>query len=197
MKINSLINKYGEPATLNNLAIFAFVDEDKLIGYKKHIGFEGYTGLNLLLVLIKEAVNFNDIFVMNGIEYLVFESKEIRKSGIRIYSDVVLFKNDFVNDIKIYTQSMNLKGCNLPTLADLPYKEVKARVKTVKPNDYLQYALHGQKTPTHVISILFEDGVGVADLIEWGERKFEVLNSENVDEQDRILIVNTVEVLSG
>lgn len=197
MNINSLINKYGEPATLNNVSIFAFVDEDKLLGYKEHTGFKEYTGLNLLLVLIKEAINFNDIFVMNGIEYLVFESKEIRKSGVQIYSDVVFFENDFVNDIKIYTQSMNLKGCNLPTLADLPYKEVKARVKTVKPNDYLQFALHGEKIPTHIVSILFEDGVGVADLIEWGDRKFEVLNSENVDEQDRILVVNTVEVLSG
>lgn len=197
MNINSLINKYGEPATLNEVSVSAFVDEDKLIGYKAHTEFKEYTGLNIILVLLKEAVNFNDVFVMNGVEYLVFESKEIRKSGVRIYSDVVFFENDFVNDVKIYTQSMNLKGCNLPTLADLPYKEVKARVKTVKPNDYLQYALHGEKTPTHVISMLFEDGVGVTDLIEWGDRKFEVLNSENVDEQDRILVVNTVEVLSG
>lgn len=197
MNINSLINKYGETATLNEVDISVFVDEDKLIGYKSHTDFKEYTGLNIILVLIKEDVNFNDVFVINEIEYLVFESKEIRKSGVRIYSDVVLFKNDFVNDIKIYTQSLNTKGCNLPSLAEEPYKEIKARVKTVKPNDYLQYAMYGQKTPTHVISMLFEDGVNVTDLIEWGSRKFEVLNSENVDEQDRILIVNTVEVLSG
>jgi hypothetical protein len=197
MNINSLIAKYGEPATLNGVSIYAFVDEDKLLGYLGHIGFKEYTGLKMASVLIKEAINFNDVFVMNGIEYLVFESKEIRKSGIRIYSDVVFFENDFVNDVKIYTQSLNLKGCNLPSMADIPYKEVKARVKTVKPSDYLQYAMHGEKTPTHVISILFEDGVGVTDMIEWGSRSFEVLNSENVDEQDRILIVNTVEVLSG
>jgi len=114
-----------------------------------------------------------------------------------VYSDVVLFKNDFVHDVKIYTQSMNLKGCNLPSLANEPYKEVKARIKTVKPQDYLQYSLHADKVPTHVISMLFEDGVGVTDLVEWGERKFEVLNSENVDEQDRILVINVIEVLNG
>lgn len=197
MNINSLISKYGESATLNEISVSAFVDEDKLIGYKNHTGFKEYTGLNLLLVLIKEAINFNDVFVMNGVEYLVFESKEIRKSGVRIYSDVVFFENDFVNDIKIYTQELNLQGCNLPARNPFSYKEVKARVKTVKPNEYLQYAMYGQKKPTHVISMLVEDGVEVTDLIEWGDRKFEVLNSENVDEQDRILIINTVEVLSG
>lgn len=197
MDINSLISKYGEPATLNGVGVFVFVDEDKLTVYKKHVGFGEYTGLGICLVLLKEAVSFNDVFVVNGVDYRVFESKEIRKNGVRVYSDVVLFKNDFVHDVRIYTQSMSLKGCNLPTLAGMPYKKVKARIKTVKPKDYVQYSMHGQKTPTHVVSMMFKDGVGVTDLIKWGDRAFEVLNSEDVDEQGRILVVNVVEVLSG
>ena len=197
MGINSLISKYGEPATLNGVDVFAFVDEDRLSDYKKHVGFGEYTGLNICLVLLKEAVSLDDVFVMNGVDYRVFESKEIRKNGVRVYSDVVLFKNDFINDVRIYTQSISLKGCNLPTLADIPYKEVKARIKTVKPKDYTQYAMHGEKTPTHVITMMFDDGVGVTDFIEWGVRGFEVLNSEDVDEQGRLLVVNVVEVLSG
>ena len=197
MNINSLINKYGESATLNGVDVFVFIDEERLSTYKKQSKFDEYTGLTMCAVLLKEQVLDSDIFSIKGLQYRVFESKEIRKNGVRVYSDALLFKDDFIHDVKIYTQSMNLKGCNLPVLAGVPYKEVKARIKTVKSQDYLQYSLHTSKVPTHVISMMFEDGVGVTDLIEWGDRKFEVLSSENIDEQDRILVINVIEVLNG
>lgn len=198
MNINSLINKHGEPGQHNDVDISVFVDEQRLSSYKKETGFKDFTGIMLCVVLVKEQVLDTDIFLINNSKYRVFQSKEIRKNGVRIYSDVLLFKDDFVHDIEIFKQSLNSKGCNLPSIKDGQPVILKGRIKTTKHNEYLQYAMHSDKTPTHVISVLFDDSdIEITDLIKWGDRSFEVLGSENINEQNRILVINVIEVLNG
>ena len=198
MNINSLINKHGETGQRNNVDISVFVDEERLSSYKKETGFKDFTGIMLSAVLVKEQVLDTDIFSINGSQYRVFQSKEIRKNGVRIYSDALLFKDDFIHDIEILKQSLNSKGCNLPSIGESEPIVLKGRIKTTKHNEYLQYAMHSDKTPTHIISVLFDGSdIEITDLIKWGDRSFEVLGSENINEQNRILVINVVEVLNG
>ena len=192
MNTDTLINKYGETGQRNNLDISIFVAGEKLSSYKKE------TGITLFAILIKEAILDTDIFLINGSQYRVFQSKEIRKNGKRIYSDALLFKDDFIHDIEILKQSLNTKGCNLPSIGDANSIILKGRIKTIKHSEYLQYAMHSNKTPTHVISVLFDgSNIEITDLIKWGDRSFEILGSENINEQNRILLLNVVEVLNG
>ena len=119
------------------------------------------------------------------------------RNGKIVYSETGIFEDDFIHDIKFYTQSADMKGCNLPSQSDEPYSEYKARIRTEKPKDYLQLALQGAKVPTHKITIMYQGGINTSDLIVWGDRKFEILSSENVDEQNVFLEMSCIEVLSA
>jgi len=83
----------------------------------------------------------------------------------------------------------------LPNVSTNEPITANARLKTVKPTDYLQFALQGAKVPTHIFVLKYIDGVNASDLIEWGERNFEVLTIENINETNTLLAINCIEVL--
>lgn len=196
MNINYLIRKYGESGTLNGSPVSVYVDEERLSYYKKETDFRDHTGITLCLALIREAVGVDDKLVIGGISYYVFKSFETRKKGVRVYSEALLFKDDFIHDIDIYNQNMTLRNCNLPVKDDDPYTTRKARINTVSIDKYLNYSYHNDKTPTHIFTLLNEDGLSINNIIKWGTRTFEVLGSEDVDEQGRIINIHVIEVLN-
>lgn len=192
--INSLIAKYGEPATLNGAGVIAFVDEERKSRFKKL--FSEATGLKTALVLVREGVDVDDVFVINGTRYLVYNSTEIRKNGVRVYSDVELYEDDFNRVVKIYNQRMKLSGVNLPSIDMMPYIEQKARIKTVKPSDYIEYSFHNGTAPTHKITVKYSDLIKVDDLVEYDGRRFDVVKTTNIDELDVLLVMDCVEVIN-
>lgn len=198
MNINSLIHKYGETGQHNGANLSVFVDEERLSFYKKEPGFKSFTGIRLCAVLIKEQVLDTDIFLINNLKYRVFKSKEIRKNGVRIYSDALLFEDDFIHELEIFKQSLDNKCFNLPSIKAGQAIRLKGSIMTTRHNEYLQYALHSNKTPTHTISVLFDGSdIQITDLIKWGSRSFEILGFENINEQNRILVISVIEVLNG
>lgn len=196
MNYRQMIKKYGESATLNGVDVYVLIDEEKTSTYKKEPGFKAFTGSKMCKVLIASTITeHSDRIVIAGVDYRVFQAKGIKQRGKIAYTEATLFENDFTHDAKIYAQVVSLKGLNLPSKTETPYKIVKARLKTAKATDYTEYAFYGGKIPTHIISVMYEDGLKVGDLVSIGARSFEVLGTENIDERDVILVIDVIEVL--
>lgn len=85
---------------------------------------------------------------------------------------------------------------NLPNVDVLPYKSMNARIKTVRASDYIEYSFHNGAAPTHQISVLYDETIKPDDLVEWEGRRFEIIKTTNVDELNRILVMDVVEVLN-
>jgi SPP1 family predicted phage head-tail adaptor len=197
VNINSLIKKHGENAKKNGVDIKLFSDVESISQYESPPKFRDYTGIRMFAVLIREEVAIDDVFLSRGKTFSVFKSSEIRHKGKRIYSDALLFEDDFNQDISIFNQSLQSSGCNLPSVNATANITTKARIKTINDPDYLQLSLRGGKRVTHNITIKYQSGVEKADLIKWGNRAFEILAIDNINEQNRLLVISVIEVLNG
>lgn len=188
-----LISKYGEPAKINAVNVKAYFEDSKKSYYfaKSKV----YSSFDIEVIHTVQEVLLDDVVVLKGENFGVLEAMPVLTSGKLSYCETVVFKDDFINDVIIKKQSLTTTGCSLPNVTPLPAISTKARIKTVKPNDYLQFALQGAKVPTHLITLKYIDGVDVSDLIEWGDRSFEVLTIENINETNTLLLFNCIEVL--
>lgn len=193
-KINSLIAKHGEPALQNGVGIVAFVNGDVSDSVKKL--FTEYTGFSWVNVFVREAVTKDDLFVVGGKSCRVFSSDEVRHRGVRVYSDVIAYEDDFIHDMVVAGQSMGIKGVNLP-VAGQEKASVRVRIKTVTEKDLVGYSYHSEKVPTHVFSLEYQPAIEYGDVLAWGSRRFEVIEVVNVNEQNRLLVLKVVEVLNG
>lgn len=102
MNINYLINKYGAPVYQNEVPIKWFVDEED-ISYL-NIKIKKYSSINYKKVLIKNKVDIDDRFKDEAEkEYLVYNIHNVYKKAKLIYSEVIIFEDDFDKDIEIYT----------------------------------------------------------------------------------------------
>lgn len=193
--INVLIDEYGTDIKINDTNTVAFLDVQQASRYKRS---KLYSSFNTCVILTKEIVGQDDKLLIDGKDYLVLETIDIPKINDEVqYCETGLFEDDFVHTVQFYNQSLSMSGCNLPSANDTPYSEYKARIRTKKPTDYLQYSLQGQKVSTHTITIFYQDGVSASDLIHWGDRRFEVLFMENIDEKNVFLEISCLEVLNA
>jgi|LGOV01.1.fsa_nt_gb hypothetical protein len=188
-----LIRKYGEPILIDTIDTKAYFEESRKSYYfKKSVV---YTSFDVEVIHTLEEILLDDVLVLKGEDFGVLETKPVFTSGKLSYVETVAYKDDFDKDILIKKQSINTTGCNLPNVSTDAPISAKARIKTVKPTEYLQYALQGAKVPTHIIVLKHIDGIGTSDSIEWGARGFEVLTIENINETDTLLAFNCIEVL--
>jgi hypothetical protein len=188
-----LISKYGEPAKINAVNVKAYFEDSKKSYYFKKSTI--YTSFDVEVIHTVQEVLLDDVVVLKGVNFGVLEAMPVYTSGKISYCETVVYKDDFVNNISIKKQSLTTTGCSLPNVKPTPAIDTKARIKTVKPNDYLQFALQGAKVPTHLFTLKYIGGVDTSDLIEWSERKFEVLTIENINETNILLAINCIEVL--
>ena len=196
MRINGLIAKHGEKISHNGTVIFGYVDDDRLSGYKKLRGNKEHTSYAALMILVLSKVDIDDSFEVQGKAYRVFERAEVRIKNEVIYTEVVLFDDDFDREVQLFARSIELSGVNLPSLSEEAYTTAFARIKSVRAEDFLQYLGQTGKTPTHKFTLLYAEGVEKTNIIQWGARKFEVLGVENLNERNRLIILTTIEVLS-
>lgn len=188
-----LISKYGEKVKLNNTNTKAYFEESKKTYY--HRLNEVYTSFDIEVIHTIENILLDDVLVLRNENFGVLDAKPVYTSGVVSYCETLCYKDDFTKDIVIKSQSLNTQGCNLPNVKQTPSIEAKARLKTIKPTDYLNFALQGAKVPTHTFVLKYIDGVDASDLIEWGNRNFEVLTTENINENNKLLAINCIEVL--
>ena len=193
MNNTRLISKYGEPIQINAVNTKAYFEDSKKSYYFKKSAI--YTSFDVEVIHTVQEVLLDDVLVLKGANFGVLETNPTFTGGKLSYCETVAFKDDFVNDITIKKQSLSTTGCNLPNVSAETPISAKARVKTVKPTDYLNFALQGAKVPTHIFVLKYIDGVDASDLIEWGARKFEVLTIENINETNTLLAINCIEVL--
>ena len=194
--INSLIDKYGQTITIDGLERKAYNDSTKINRFRKLNKISSF--LEIRILFTKEEIAENAVCVLNAQEYLYLETLDIAVVfGKNVYYETALFKNEFVNDIKLYKQSLNMNGCNLPSVNSTEYSSHKAIIRTKKANDYINYSMQGNKVITHEIVIFYYDGVRATDLVEWGSRRFEIINMENIDEESKFLVLNVIEVLNA
>lgn len=195
MNINTLIDKYGTSIQKNNETIRVYFDNTKATQVKRN---NLYTSFNLRIILLKEEISLDDVFVIDGKEFLVLEVIDKGYVGNQlVYVEVALYENDFMENVRFFSQSLAMQGCNLPNADTNPYKEAKARIRTKKSTELLSLALQGQKVPTHEITIKYQDGISANDLIVWGDRSFEILSLQNLDEKNKFLVMDCIEVLNA
>ncbi len=90
-----------------------------------------------------------------------------------------------------------MSGCNLPKTKETPYLTALARVYTLKPNDYLQLGMYADETTTHIFTLLYnEEIIFKQDKIKWHDKEFQINSWININEQNRILAINTIETIS-
>ena len=197
MKLNSLILKYGERGQLNGNLVSMVIMEDRTSSYKTEAGFKEFTGLRTCTVLIREVLQDTDILTIQGVQFRVFETEAIRKKGVQVYSEAIVFQDDFSHDINIYKETLSISGVNLPKTSTAAPFTYKARVTTLTDQEILTYLRYGSKSPTHTFTIIPESTkpIEVTDVIKWGSRDFEVLGTQNIDEAGRYLIIDAQEGL--
>lgn len=197
MNINNLITKYGEIGKLNENNIYMVIDEDRISSYKTEPGFKVYSGLRTCSIIIREAMANTDIVTIGNVEFRIFESAAIRKKGIQVYSEALVFQDDFVHEINIYKETLKTQGINLPEVSTQAPFTYKARVNTLTEQESLTYLRYGDKVPTHKFTIMPESSkpVEYTDVIKWGSRNFEVMGTQNIDEAGRFIVIDAVEGL--
>ena len=188
-----LISKYGEKVKLNNTNTKAYFEESKKTYYLKLN--EIYTSFDIEVIHTVENISLDDVLTLRNEKFEVLDAKPVYTGGIVSYCETLCYKDDFTKDITIKSQSLKTQGCNLPNIIQTPSIEAKARLKTIKATDYLNFALQGAKVPTHTFILKYIIGVDTSDLIEWGNRNFEVLTIENINENNKLLAINCIEVL--
>lgn len=188
-----LISKYGERISLNGINTKAYFEDSKKTYYVSKNAI--YTSFDIEVIHTKENVLLDDVLVLKNENFGVVEAKPVYTGGSLSYCETLCYKDDFDKQITIKNQSLSTQGCNLPNVSINEPIIANARLKTVKPTDYLQFALQGAKVPTHIFVLKYIDGVSASDLIEWGERNFEVLTIENINETNTLLAINCIEVL--
>jgi len=194
--INSLIDKYGQSVTIDGVETKAYNDNSRISRFRKTSKVSSF--LEVRIFFTKDEIAENAVCVINAQEYLYLETIDIAVVfGKNVYYETALFKNEFVNDIKLYKQSLNMSGCNLPSVNSIEYSSHKAIIRTKKANDYINYSMQGNKLITHEIVIFYADGVSATDLVEWGSRRFEIISMENIDEENKFLVLNVLEVLNA
>lgn len=188
-----LISKYGEKIKLNGIDTKAYFEESKKTYYLRKQ--EVYTSFEVEVIHTKEKLTLDDKLVLKSDNFEILETKPVYTSGNVSYCESLCYKDDFTKEITIKNQSLSMQGCNLPNAVETSPIEAKARLKTIKPLDYLNYSFHGGKTTTHIFTLKFINGVMMSDLIQWGERSFEVLAIENINENNKLLAIYCIEVL--
>lgn len=188
-----LINKYGEPIKINAVNTKAYFENSRKSWYFSKSAI--YTSFDVEVIQTVQEVLLNDVLVLKGENFGVLETNPVYTGGVLSYCETVTFKDDFDKNVLIKKQSLATTGCNLPNVSGDAPISTKARIKTVKPTDYLQFALQGAKVPTHIFVFKYIDGISTSDLIEWGARKFEILTIENINENNTLLAINCIEVL--
>lgn len=189
-----LINKYGEPITVDTVATKAYFEDSKKSIYLKDTVF---TSFDVEVVHTIGAIGLNSVLVLKGENFGVLETMPVYTGGILSYVETVAFKDDFTNDITIKKQSLHKTGVNLPNVSAVPTITAKARIKTAEAFKHLQFSLQGAKVPSHIFVLKYITGIASGDLIEWGARSFEVLTIENVNERNTLLVISCIEVLSA
>lgn len=195
--INTLILKYGEVVSVNGNATKAVVDEDRTSSYKSEAGFSVFTGLRTCTLLIREVLHDTDIIKVQGVDFRVFKTEAIRKKGTQVYSESLIFEDDFKHDIKIFKEFLETKGVNLPKQGTATSLDFKARIRTLTGNESLSYARYGKSIPSHAFTIspAGTNKIVPTDKILFGTRNFEILGIQNIDEAGRYLILDAVENL--
>lgn len=193
-----LIKKYGTRIKRNGVDVVVFFDEEKASSFKKAQNFKQYTGFKISVLLMKGKAQATDVFNYDGKDYRVFEAKTISSKGTDEYTEAVVFQDDFNHDLKIYDQAMGRNGLSLPIVSqgDDSFISVKARIATATPNDYKNLAFHGGKVPSHIFTLIStEQKPKVSDLIKWGDRRFEILSVEELNEAGVLIVIEAIEVL--
>ena len=192
--INSLINKHGMMIDIDGDMSKAFINKSKSSRLKSKTRVNPY--INVKNILTKQQINLDAKIIIMNKTYRVFEVvKEIWHKSKLIYTETKLFEDTFINDISFHKQSLKKQGCNLPSITNEAYIVTKAQIVTKNHNDSLQYSMHTSKPATHVFSVFYNDNISTKDLIKWGDRNFEILHSENIDEMNVILVIEVIEVL--
>lgn len=186
-----LIRKFGSAIVLDGVNTNAYFDSVKKSYYTKKL--KEYTSLDIEVIHTIESVSLESLINIRNDNFIVYDISPVYTRGKISYVESVVIKDDFDKPITIKLQSLN--GCSLPSIDNTSPIEANARIKTVNPVKYLNFALQGQKVPTHTITIRYINGVQVGSLVEWGLRRFEILTIENIDEKDIFLVLNCIEVL--
>ncbi len=203
--INSLITKHGGLGSHNENSTTIFPYDLNLTPNKNDkIGlFAQYSGIRAARFLMIEKVEEEDSITFNEINYFVVKSNEIQHQGNRVYSDVIAYENDFIVDLSFTKQILqgDLDQCNVPGFeGSLPYHFAKGRVKSISPNEYLQYSFNQNDVITHVISVRYTennfDKVEIDDLIKGGGGSYQIITIENIDNQNRLIQFNCIDRLS-
>lgn len=189
-----LINKYGEPITVDTVVTKAYFEDSKKSIYLKDTVF---TSFDVEVVHTIGTIGLNSVLVLKSENFGVLETMPVYTGGALSYVETVAFKDDFTNDITIKKQSLHKTGVNLPNVSAVPTITAKARIKTAEAFKHLQFSLQGAKVPSHIFVLKYITGIASGDLIEWGARSFEVLTIENVNERNTLLVISCIEVLSA
>lgn len=200
MGIINLINSHGEIISRNGTDVMVSIQDIKECGFTlATAGWKEPLALNTCEFFIAEDVSDTDVYQIHGKEYRLYQSDAVWRAGVLEYVEVQAFEYDFVNEIKLYKQSMQTRGVNLPGVEAPEYEILNARVRSVKANTYIQNAFHTDKMPTHLFTLWYPEivnEIAITDRIVMSDdRSFEILSIENLNEQNKILALNCIEVL--
>lgn len=189
MNLNYLIDKYGTLVYQNENKTKWFLDDvDKSY---LNIKIKRYSSIDYKKILLKNAIEPDDVFKdSKENEYLVFDIKEIYKKENLIYSEAVVFKNDFDKEITIIDYN-TIRAVSGTPKEDRIILATKARIKELSPSDPLSIPTYPDGAQiTHLISIFYDAKIKEIRnlIIKWDSKEFEVKKIENVNNMNKILV---------
>lgn len=197
--LSDMIKEFGQKIKLNEDFVYAYIDNDHKIPFSKatnEVKVKNYTGFNSIGILLRNKLKEDDLLEINEKNYRVWAFEDIIVDGSRIYTDAIIYENDFIHDLVFYDQYLEKTACNSTMQKSISYYETKARLETLSENSYLEQAYYSDEIDTHVFTILYPDSTikfKKNDEIRFDNRFFKINGFININEQNKLLRISTEE----
>ena len=194
-KARLLIKKHGMRATIDSAPVKMFIDKHRVSELRRPNN-KVIPYIKTKVVLTLSQIPLNSIIELMGKSYRVWEqTEEVYDKNKLLFCATMIFEDEFVNEVKLYEQSLATSGCNLPEHALQPHLTANAQIRTQSVTKLLEMPIVTDKVITHIFTVFFAEGIERTNLLIWNDRHFEVLGVENVNEKNRILELSCAESL--
>ncbi len=202
-QVRGMFDRHGERGSHNGHSTIFHVEEDNLTFDNKTKYIE-YSGIRFMELFMLEDINYSDVINVRGQDYFVFKRDAVWHKGERVYTEVIIYENDFNHNLQFFKHSQDgeIGIQNKPTIKGESYLSIEGRVKTAYGRGRLEFSFNSDEQITHYItvrtvgldiSLADISKIEVRDLIRTDNKDYEIINIENINENNRLIFLSCVQ----
>ncbi len=109
MFTDDITRVFGHKILQNENEIYAVIDENKTAPFQQGLSnssITNFTGINSKTLLITKDVNQKDIFIIDDKSYRIWSFNPLGLKGENFSNEVIIYEDDFNNEIEFFAQSI-------------------------------------------------------------------------------------------